>query len=397
MSEHLTCDVLVVGMGPGGSTAARFAAMNGAKVIGIDKRAEIGTPVQCAEAVSEGILKHIGLEAPKPRWITWKVAYVKLVSPSGRAVDLNDERVAKMKYGYVLDRKVFDKDLANMAASEGVDVMLKTRFVSGERIEGGIVRAYARHFGQDVIIDAKVTIAADGVASRVGPYFGVKTVVPLKHMESCVQYEMTNVDLDGSIEFYFGKDVAPGGYVWVFPKGERTANVGIGIIPSMTDKNAKYFLDKFIASPRMEGARVVEINAGGVPVCRPLKETYADNMLLVGDAARVVNPLTGGGIATAIESGRYAGITAAQAIAEGRTDKDALSKYQDMWKDSFGKRLEMFYKAQQVLTSMSDSELDDSARALEKCDFESINEMEILKAVAKTNMKLLLKFKTFLT
>ena len=147
----------------------------------------------------------------------------------------------------------------------------------------------------------------------------------------------------------------------------------------------------------MEGARVVEINAGGVPVCRPLKETYADNMLLVGDAARVVNPLTGGGIATAIESGRYAGITAAQAIAEGRTDKDALSKYQDIWKDSFGKRLEMFYKAQQVLTSMSDSELDDSARALEKCDFESINEMEILKAVAKTNMKLLLKFKTFLT
>ena len=87
MSEHLTCDVLVVGMGPGGSTAARFAAMNGAKVIGIDKRAEIGTPVQCAEAVSEGILKHIGLEAPKPRWITWKVAYVKLVSPSGRAVE----------------------------------------------------------------------------------------------------------------------------------------------------------------------------------------------------------------------------------------------------------------------------------------------------------------------
>ncbi len=397
MSEHLTCDVLVVGMGPGGSTAARFAAKSGATVIAIDKRAEIGTPVQCAEAVSEGIMAHLELEAPNPRWITWKVAYIKLISPSGRVVDLNDERVSKLKYGYVLDRKVFDKDLANMAAAEGVDVRLKTRFVSGERLEGGLVRAHARHFGQDITIDAKIIIAADGVASRVGTYFGVRTVVPLKHMESCVQYEMANVDHDGSIEFYFGKDVAPGGYVWVFPKGERVANVGIGIIPSMTDKNAKYYLDKFIESPRMAGARAVEINAGGVPVCRPLKETYADNILLVGDAARVVNPLTGGGIATAIESGKYAGITAATAIAEGCVDKKSLSTYQDLWKDSFGKRLEMFYKAQQVLTSMSDAELDDAATALEQCNFESINEMALLKAVAKTNMKLLLKFRTFLT
>lgn len=397
MSEHLTCDILVVGMGPGGSTAARFAAKNGASVIGIDKRAEIGTPVQCAEAVSEGILKHLELDAPNNRWITWKVAYVKLVAPSGLAVDLNDDRVAKMKYGYVLDRKVFDKDLAHMAADEGVDVRLKTRFVSGERLDNGMVRAHARHFGEDVTIDAKVIIAADGVASRVGTYYGVKTTVPLKHMESCVQYEMTNVDLDGSIEFYFGKDVAPGGYVWVFPKGENVANVGIGIIPTLTDKNAKYFLDKFLESPRMEGARIVEINAGGVPVCRPLKETYADNLLLVGDAARVVNPLTGGGITTAVESGKYAGITAAKAVSEDKVDKSSLSPYQDMWKGSFGKRLEMFYKAQQVLTSMSDSELDDAATALGKCNFDSINEMELLKAVAKTNMKLLLKFRTFLT
>lgn len=397
MSEHLTCDVLVVGLGPGGSTAARFAAEAGARVIAIDKRAEIGTPVQCAEAVSEGILAHLGLSAPKDRWITWKVAHVRLVSPSNIVVNLDDERVSKMKFGYVLDRKVFDKDLATMAADAGAELRLKTRFVSGERLEGGLVRAYARHFGQDVVIDAKVIIAADGVASRVGPYFGVKTVVPLKHMESCVQYEMTNVALDGAIEFYFGKDIAPGGYVWVFPKGESKANVGIGIIPSLTDRHAKDYLDAFLSSDRMKGARVVEINAGGVPVCRPLKETFADNLLLVGDAARVVNPLTGGGIATAIESGKYAGRAAAKAVAEGRTDRAALAAYQDEWQASFGKRLELFYKAQQVLTSMSDAELDDAATALGKCGFESISELELLKAVAKTNMKLLLKFRTFLT
>ena len=106
-------------------------------VIAIDKRAEIGTPVQCAEAVSEGILAHLGLSAPKDRWITWKVAHVRLVSPSNIVVNLDDERVSKMKFGYVLDRKVFDKDLATMAADAGAELRLKTRFVSGERLEGG--------------------------------------------------------------------------------------------------------------------------------------------------------------------------------------------------------------------------------------------------------------------
>ncbi|RZN47525.1 NAD(P)/FAD-dependent oxidoreductase [archaeon] len=395
MSEHHTCDVLVVGLGPAGSTAARFAARNGADVIAIDKRAEIGTPIQCAEGVSQSIFSQLELE-PDTRWISHNVSYVKLVSPGGRVVDLNDERVAKIKYGYVLDRKVFDKDLATFAAKEGANVLLKTRFVSGERLGNGLVRAHARNFGDDVTIDAKIIIAADGVASRVGPYFGIRTFVPLKHMESCVQYEMTNLECEDAIEMYFGKEVAPGGYVWIFPKGERTANVGIGIIPSLTDKNARYYLDKFLQTPRLRNARVVEINAGGVPVSRPLKETYGDNIILAGDAARVVNPLTGGGISTAVVSGKHAGTVAAQAVAAGRHDKDALARYQRLWQDAFGHRLEMFFKAQQVLVSMSDEELDDAADALLKCNFETLSEFELLKAVAKTNIKLLGKFKTFI-
>jgi digeranylgeranylglycerophospholipid reductase len=376
MSEHHTCDVLVVGLGPAGSTAARFAAQNGADVIAIDKRAEIGTPIQCAEGVSQSIFTQLELE-PNERWISHNVSYVKLYSPGGILVDLNDERVAKIKYGYVLDRKVFDKDLATIAAKEGARILLKTRFVTGERLDNGMARVHARNFGEDVVIDAKVVIAADGVASRVGPYFGIRTFVPLKHMESCVQYEMTNVECEDAIEMFFG-------------------NVGIGIIPSLTDKNARYYLDKFLETPRLKDARVVEINAGGVPVSRPLKETYGDNIILAGDAARVVNPLTGGGISTAVISGKHAGTVAAQAVAAGRHDKNALARYQQLWKDDFGRRLEMFYKAQEVLVSMSDEELDDAARALATRSFESLSEFELVKALAKTNLKLLTKFKTFL-
>jgi len=395
MNKKLTCDILVVGMGPGGSTAARYAAKGGAKVIAIDKRAEIGTPIQCAEGVSESVFEKLELE-PNPRWISRSVPYVRLVSPSGHVVDLNDERVAKIKFGFVLDRKVFDKDLATFAVIEGADMHLKTRFVTGERLENGTMRVYARQFGEDITIDAKMIIAADGVASRVGPFFGIKTFVPLKHIESCVQYEMTGMELDDAIEMYFGKDVAPGGYVWIFPKSEDTANVGIGIIPSLTDKNAKYYLDKFLETPRMKGARFVELNAGGVPVSRPLEETYGDGILLVGDAARLVNPLTGGGITTAIVSGKYAGKVAAEAVSANNFGKEYLMRYQELWQDDFGKSLEVYFKAQEVLVSMSDKELDDAARSMLKCNFETLNEVELLKAVAKTNVKLLLKFKKFL-
>ncbi|MHC1604956.1 MAG: geranylgeranyl reductase family protein [Candidatus Methanofastidiosia archaeon] len=393
MSEKFSCDVLVVGLGPAGATAARYAA-EGADVIAIDKRAEIGTPVQCAEGVSTSLFEKMGI-IPKPRWISREVSYTKLVSPSGIVVDLNDERVKNIKFGYVLNRKVFDKDLAIMAAREGAKLHLKTRFVSGERTGDGI-RAYAQRFGEDVIIDAKIIIGADGVASRVGNFYGIKTSVPPKYMESCLQYEMTGIELDDAIEMYFGKDIAPGGYVWVFPKGEETANVGIGIIPTLTEHTAKYYLDKFMENPRVSGGKIVEINAGGVPVSRPLKETYGDNIMLAGDAARVVNPLTGGGISTAIFSGKYAGEVAVEAIRVKDCSKRFLEKYQRLWKSDFGKNLEIFFKAQNILVSMSDKDLDDAARALLSCRLDSISEMELLKAVAKTNPKLLLKLKSML-
>jgi digeranylgeranylglycerophospholipid reductase len=391
----MECDILVVGLGPGGSTAARFAAMGGAKVIAIDKRAEIGTPIQCAEGVSKSVFEKLELDAD-PRWLRREVSGVRLVSPNGNVIDLDDKNVSKVAYGYVLDRKAFDKDLAEHAAISGAELYLKTRFVSGERLENGKVRAHARNFGDDVTIDAKIIIAADGVASRVGPFFGIKTFVPLKYMESCVQYEMTNIKDIKGLEMFFGREVAPGGYIWIFPKSDNSANVGIGIIPTHSDHNAKYYLDKFLENPRLEGARFVELNAGGVPVSRPLKKTYGDNILIVGDAGRIVNPITGGGISTAISTGKYAGIVASEAIRGNSTDADALSRYEELWQDDFGKRLDALYKAQEIFVKMSDDELNDAAEALSMVNLEKISEIEILKAIAKTNVKLLIKLRSLL-
>ena len=121
MVEVIRTDVLVVGSGPAGSTAARFAAQGGVDVIMIDKKSEIGSPKRCAEGVSKEGLSHVGVELD-PRWITKEI----MVSPDGTDVWLTEEEIELPEAGYILERKVFDKHMAMGAARAGAQIMIKT-------------------------------------------------------------------------------------------------------------------------------------------------------------------------------------------------------------------------------------------------------------------------------
>ena len=138
-------------------------------------------------------------------------------------------------------------------------------------------------------------------------------------MESCIQFEMAGVNMENNrdIALFFGS-VAPGGYVWIFPKGDDIANVGIGVLKNKTNKTAYEHLMEFIKTcPETKDAQPVEINVGGDPVGGMNKKMYDDNILVCGDAAGQVNPLTGGGIISGMTGGMYAGQVAAEAIKEG--------------------------------------------------------------------------------
>jgi digeranylgeranylglycerophospholipid reductase len=246
---------------------------------------------------------------------------------------------------------------------------------------------------------AEVIIAADGVGSRVARWAGLNTALKLSDVESGIQFKMVGVDFESPsvMEFYFGKKVAPGGYAWIFPKGEDMANVGLGVLGSRAGMPAIEYLKNFVERmPGLRKGKIIEINGGGVPVSGPLERTVKDNVLLVGDAARQVNALTGGGIDSSMRAGAIAGEVAAKAIKEGEVSEERLLEYERRWRERMGKSLERYYRAKEVFITLSDDDLDDLAKALSKVKLDQISLTEMLKVLLKSKPKLLWKLKDFL-
>ena len=274
-------DVLVIGGGPGGAIAAGDLAAKGHSVCLVEKRPAIGAPVRCAEGIGKDVLS--GFIDPDERWISAEINGARIVAPDGISMTL-EQQMAGSKVGYILDRKVFDRDLVWQAAGKGAEVQVKTR-ATGAIVEDGAVKgATLEACGQTREVRADIVIAADGVESKFPRWCGIDSAIPMRELMSCAQYLLTGIEIEPAMTvFYLGNRVAPEGYAWVFPKGERTANVGIGISArrSRDGNRARDYLDRFVAAHFPEG-KTIEFIVGGVPVCRPLPCTVADGLMIVG-------------------------------------------------------------------------------------------------------------------
>ena len=380
-------DVVVIGAGPGGSLAARTAAEKGLEVLLVEKRQEIGVPVRCAEGIGKKDLQRF-VEIDK-KFIASEVVGAKIYAPDGTEVTLTEE-MAGNEVGYVLERKIFDRHLARLAAKAGADVIVKTTAVGMERQKDGTVRVKLRRMGEEFEVETKIVIGADGVESRVGKWAGIDTTLKLDEIESCVQYLMTGIDFDPEYcHFWIGRRIAPGGYIWLFPKGNGSANVGIGVMPSLAEKTPKEYLDEFIKEKFGDEGEIIEFVAGAVPVIGEIKTAVADNVMLVGDAARHADPITGGGIANAMKAGYYAGLVAAEAVEKGDYSAKTLKKYDELWKNDFGKDLARKRKVQQKFIKMDDETLNKIMHSLAGCNLEEISIKALLKEIIKKHPKLL--------
>ena len=384
-------DILVIGAGPAGSSTAKHAALNGADVILMDKKSEIGAPKRCAEGVSKEGLSKLGIE-PNNRWVTKELSGVRLISPNGTDVWMREDQVKLPEAGYILERKVFDKFMAMDAARAGATIMIKT-LARGMRKDNNSYIVSCESMGEDFEIKAKIVVGADGPESRVGKWGGLKTAVKPKNMESGIQFEMVGLEMEDPdcIEFYFGS-VAPGGYAWIFPKGDDIANVGLGIVSTYTDKSAYDYLLEFVKNcPATKNAQPIELNIGGVPLGGMMKTLVSDHIIIVGDAAGHVNPLTGGGIITALEAGIYAGEVAAAAVKDEDYSKKRLMEYQQKCKTEIGDSFDKYLKTKDYMLSLSDSDLDSIAKAFQNTEFENISTKELIKLLIKVSPKALLK------
>ena len=381
-------DVVVVGAGPAGSMTARTAAEHGLDVLIIERNQEIGVPVKCAEGASKDVGKFI---TPDEKWICAEVKGANIYSPDGTKAVMGGDKLEEV--GYVLERRIFDKALASEAARAGADIKLKTEAYGLIKADDGHVKGvYARSMGEDIRILAPVVVGADGVESKVGRWAGIDTRLAPHNICVGAEYLMCNIEPNQDYsEFFLGREVAPKGYIWVFPKGGDCANVGIGIGGDTSGENhrATDYLNAFVRNKFPDGKIVAEIY-GAVPLSGPLNENVADGLVLVGDAARQVNALTGGGIIYSMEAGEIAGDVIAKALQEKDSSKKRLKEYEDRCRSVLGKRLETGLKAKEFFFKLSDKDLNTLAHSLEDVKIEEMSTWALLVELVKRNPKMLL-------
>ena len=377
--NEMKYDVVVVGAGIAGPIVARNVAKAGFSVLLIDKKPAIGTPKQCAEGISIKVFDKYDIPYDK-RYINREIYGAKLYSPSGYELEVRYKEVS----GVILERKVFDKMLAYYAAKAGADVLARTEATGVIREEGRVVGIKAKHEGEPIEVYADVIVAADGVESSVARWAGINTYAPPHEFDSSYEYEMLIEGFDPDlIHLWFGNEIAPRGYVWVFPKDEDRANVGIGI-NSDNPKTAKYYLDKWLKENNIPAKKLLEINVGVVPVGGFVKELAKDNVVVVGDAARQVNPMHGGGMAEAMEAGTIAAKWIVKALEE--ENMELLQNYTKEWWETDGKRLERVLKVRRVTEKLTDEDLDLFIQVLSGADAEKIaggDYFEVIKALLK--------------
>ncbi|HEX7358110.1 MAG TPA: NAD(P)/FAD-dependent oxidoreductase [Ignavibacteriaceae bacterium] len=355
-------DIVVVGAGPAGSMAARFAAEKGVSVLMLEKDRDVGYPVRCGEAISKA-----GVEEFIPsndKWIAAKISKFSFNAPDGSEVivEFGDA-------GYVLERRNFDYELARTAAEAGTEILTRA-YVNGLLFDDGKVSGVKyEHNGEQKEIKAKIVIAADGVESRVGRWAGLETFIDFRDMESAVQITAANIPVDqNTLYFYFGQDVAPNGYFWIFPKGHNKANIGLGVSGLIgKKKSAQSFLDDFM-NKHYPNAPILTKIAGGVPCSITLNKISGPGIMLVGDAARQVNPLSGGGIASGMIGGKIAGIIAGEAIKQNKLDH--ILTYDKAWNDRLGKRHETFNRIKEGIYNFSDDKFNNIAHSVLKIPIE---------------------------
>jgi digeranylgeranylglycerophospholipid reductase len=392
-------DVVIIGGGPAGTTTAKYAAKKGISVLIVEKRQEIGAPVRCGEGISKKWLSEVGIKED-PRWIANKVDGARIFSPSGYCLEIGEE-VAGNEVGYVIERDIFDKTLATDAVKAGAEIMLKTSAIDVLKKNGRICGIKARCFDTTLNINAKITVAADGFESQVARWAGIDTSLKPADIISCFEYRLTNIECNPRYcDFYLGS-CAPGAYAWVFPKSETTANVGIGIMLSKIKSTeygcAKKKLDAFIASKEhLKNGKPLDMIAGAVSVSKPIEQTVSDGLLIVGDAARQIDPLTGGGIANACISARIAGEVIAESIEANDVSANFLKKYDIQWRRKLEEKLYRNWFAKEKLADLDDALLDKIIKTLADANIKELSVYSILKVVQQKLPELVKELEMFL-
>ena len=356
-------DVLIIGAGPGGGSAAIHCARAGLNTVGVEADAAVGVPVHCGECLSEEAVSNLDLEIPE---------HVKALDVKGIRVIFPDSTEKLLtEPGYVLEKHLFEQWLMDEASKLGSVLHLGHRVTAMERIynsKNQFSNWKIDGRGDAFPIYCKAVIDASGVAGAASKILDMSSKI---EVIAGFQYEVTEVKNDGYLDFYIWPQYSPHGYVWMIPKKGDRANVGL---VTSDKKGAIKYLDKFIQDTYLDGKPIVNpqwrdqgIKArpfgGTIPISGPREVTVEDGIILVGDAAGFTSPLFEGGSHLALWSGREAANVIAKSIQAEDLSKKSLIVYEKAWKKRFPP-YDKILRGKTALYELTDDEMSIMARCL---------------------------------
>ena len=357
-------DVVVVGAGPAGSMAAKYAAKQGARTLLVEEHGQIGSPVSCTGLISRKALEECELPE-SDNYVNRKIKGAFVYAPDGRSILLDGRRTM----AYVVERKIVDREMARLAVEAGAAVSINTHAERFRRIPGGLALDISGPEGTATVTTG-VLIGADGVKSKVARAAGLGK---LPYICSGIQVEAHYEPRDADyLEMFSGRDYAPGYFAWAVPTAGDCCRVGL-----IADENAHVYLDRLLTAHPVVSKKAsssVDLIMGGIPV-GTLKRTATDNVLIVGDAAGHVKPISYGGLYMGTRCAKIAGEVAAKAALDGDTSARRLSEYDRRWRADVGRELSIGMRFRHLYGKMTDADINEAVKLLD--------DPEILEAMTR--------------
>jgi geranylgeranyl reductase family protein len=335
-------DVVVVGAGPSGSAAARACAEAGLRTLCIEEHGTIGYPVQCAGLLSLAAFSECRVSS---RSILNTVSGARFI-PSTGAPLLIDAGEPK---AHVVDRGVLDSEMAGAAAEAGAEFRLKTSVTS---LKGNC--AVTKGIGGREEIGFSILIAADGVRSSIARMLGFGRA---EFFLGGLQAEVRCPADPRFVEIH--PHASPEFFGWVIPSGNGRARVGLCGEGDLR-KRLSDLLNPY------EGS-VLHLVSGALPL-GVINRTYGSRTLIVGDAAGMVKPTSGGGIYTGVRAARHAAAVAAECCRKGSFRDEDLALYEKMWREDIGRELTVGMALYRARRGLSAADVDAIISALRDPD-----------------------------
>ena len=352
------CDVLVVGSGPAGSGAGRAAALGGARTIVIDRKREIGTPVQCGEVIGRSVLAMTDIKIPLYAQCC-EQNFTRFIVDRKVQID-NHEAYWR---SITVERKLFDKYLAEKTARAGAAVQSDARLLSIKREGEMITSCQLMVQGDKLDVEPKVIVAADGVHSTVSKLLG-KELFTSESVARGVEYEMISKKrVPPCMQIFIEPEIGLG-YGWIIPKGPYRANVGLGVVGGTESRRGaltNWIESNPVVNQYFDSEKIIEVKTGDAPVPGFLGGPSMGNVLFAGDSAGQTLAFVGEGIMPSYICGSVAGKVAASSL----NDVSALSRYDADINDILGEDLELGAELRDLLVTIwTESDMNDEQRSV---------------------------------